>query len=187
MGLLLVTCQDSTQVIIRRALDAHLLQQEDPENYELLQIVSNHQKLRIPADGKVYYDLDGGVDYNFILRETAASKSLTVKPNEFLEPSVAVASRTPAAMSSSSTVAAGSLPQATQSNECCMRKVTSSSSSLLHSSEQVEDSHFVHVLLEGQSLRETKCILVSPTAGLPLGVHTVEGRRHSQPWDYGGK
>ncbi|XP_077885916.1 uncharacterized protein LOC144369517 [Ictidomys tridecemlineatus] len=184
---ILVTCQDSTQVIIRRALDAHLLQQEDPENYELLQIVSNHQKLRIPADGKVYYDLDGGVDYNFILRETAASKSLTVKPNEFLEPSVAVASRTPAAVSSSSTVAAGSLPQATQSNECCMRKVTSSSSSLLHSSEQVEDSHFVHVLLEGQSLRETKCILVSPTAGLPLGVHTAEGRRHSQPLGYGGK
>ncbi|XP_077892627.1 uncharacterized protein LOC144374341 isoform X2 [Ictidomys tridecemlineatus] len=158
---ILVTCQDSTPVIIRRALDAHLLQQEDPENYELLQIVSNHQKLRIPADGKVYYALDGGVDYNFLLRETAASKSLKVKPKEFLEPSVAVASRTPAAVSSSSAVAAGSLPQATQSNECCMRKVTSSSSSLLHSSEQVEDSHFVHVLLEGQSLRETKCILVT--------------------------
>ncbi|XP_077889891.1 uncharacterized protein LOC144371458 [Ictidomys tridecemlineatus] len=40
---ILVTCQDMTPVIIRRALDAHLLQQEDPENYELLQIVSNHQ------------------------------------------------------------------------------------------------------------------------------------------------
>ncbi|XP_077893228.1 ral guanine nucleotide dissociation stimulator-like, partial [Ictidomys tridecemlineatus] len=79
---ILVTCQDRAPVIIRRALDAHLLQQEDPENYELLQIVSNHQKLRIPADGKVYYDLDGGVDYDFLLRETAASKSLKVKPKE---------------------------------------------------------------------------------------------------------
>ncbi|XP_077892882.1 uncharacterized protein LOC144373742 isoform X2 [Ictidomys tridecemlineatus] len=158
---ILVTCQDTTPVIIRRTLDAHLLQQEDPENYELLQIVSNHHKLRIPADGKVYYALDGGVNYNFLLRETDASKSLKVKPKEFLEPSVAVASRIPAAVSSSSTVAAGSLPQATQSNEWCMRKVTSSSSSLLHSSEQVEDSRFVHVLLEGQSLRETKRILVT--------------------------
>ncbi|XP_077892343.1 uncharacterized protein LOC144373105 isoform X2 [Ictidomys tridecemlineatus] len=158
---ILVTCQDTIPVIIRRALDAHLLQQEDPENYELLQIVSNHQKLRIPADGKVYYALDGGVNYNFLLRETDASKSLKVKPKEFLEPSVAVASRIPAAVSSSSTVAAGSLPQATQSNEWCMRKVTSSSSSLLHSSEQVEDSRFVHILLEGQSLRETKRILVT--------------------------
>ncbi|KAM4811660.1 uncharacterized protein LOC144257330 [Urocitellus parryii] len=157
----LVTCQDSTPVIIRRALDAHLLQQEDPENYELLQIGSNHQKLRIPADGNVYYALDGRVDYNFLLRETAASKLFKVKPKEFLEPSVAVASRTPAAVSSSSAVAAGPLPQATQSNECCLRKVTSSSSSLLHSSEQVEDSRFVHVLLEGQSLRETKRILVT--------------------------
>ncbi|KAM4803520.1 uncharacterized protein ACH125_000029 [Urocitellus parryii] len=42
-----------------------------------------------------------------------------------------------------------------------MRKVTSSSSSLLHSSEQVEDSRVVHVLLEGQSLRETKRIPVT--------------------------
>ncbi|XP_015332530.1 ral guanine nucleotide dissociation stimulator-like [Marmota marmota marmota] len=40
---ILVTCQDRVPVIIRRALDAHLLQQEDPENFELLQIVSNHQ------------------------------------------------------------------------------------------------------------------------------------------------
>ncbi|KAM5143564.1 uncharacterized protein ACOB7L_028166 [Callospermophilus lateralis] len=158
---ILVTCQDTTPVIIRRALDAHLLQQEDPENFELLQIVSNHQKLRIPADGKVYYALDASVDYNFLLQETAASKSFKVKPKEFLEPSVAVASRIPAAVSSSSAVAAGSLPQATQSNECCMTKVTSSSSSLLHSSEQVEDSRFVHILLEGQSLKETKRILVT--------------------------
>uniref|UniRef100_UPI0040387A37 uncharacterized protein LOC143380063 n=1 Tax=Callospermophilus lateralis TaxID=76772 RepID=UPI0040387A37 len=156
-----VTCQDTTPVIIRRALDAHLLQQEDPENFELLQIVSNHQKLRIPADGKVYYALDASVDYNFLLQETAASKSFKVKPKEFLEPSVAVASGIPAAVSSSSAVAAESLPQATQSNECCMRQVTNSSSSLLHSSEQVEDSRFVHVLLEGQSLRETKRILVT--------------------------
>uniref|UniRef100_UPI0040386AAD uncharacterized protein LOC143380033 n=1 Tax=Callospermophilus lateralis TaxID=76772 RepID=UPI0040386AAD len=158
---ILVTCQDTTPVIIRRALDAHLLQQEDPENFELLQIVSNHQKLRIPADGKVYYALDASVDYNFLLQETAASKSFKVKPKEFLEPSVAVASGIPAAVSSSSAVAAGSLPQATQSNECCMRKVINSSSSLLHSSEQVEDSRFVHILLEGQSLRETKHILVA--------------------------
>ncbi|VTJ78518.1 Hypothetical predicted protein [Marmota monax] len=158
---ILVTCQDRVPVIIRRAIDAHLLQQEDPENFELLQIVSNHQKLRIPADGNVYYALDGRVDYNFLLRETAASKWFKVKPKEFLEPSMAVASRIPAAVSSSSAVAAGPLPQATQSNERCMRKVTSSSSSLLHSSEQVEDSRLVHVLLEGQSPRETKRILVT--------------------------
>ncbi|XP_077877761.1 uncharacterized protein LOC144366811 isoform X2 [Ictidomys tridecemlineatus] len=152
---------DRTPVVIRKALDVHLLQQKDPKNYELLHIVWNHQKLRVPADAKVYYGLIGGVHYNFLLRETDASKSLKVKPKEFLEPSVAVASRTPAAVSSSSAVAAGPLPQATQSNEWCMRKVTSSSSSLLYSSEQVEDNRFVYVLLEGQSLRESKRILVT--------------------------
>ncbi|KAM5143553.1 uncharacterized protein ACOB7L_028149 [Callospermophilus lateralis] len=175
---ILVTCQDTTPVIIRRALDAHLLQQEDPEDFELLQIVSNHQKLRIPADGKVYYALDASVDYNFLLQETAASKSFKVKPKEFLEPSVAVASGIPAAVSSSSAVAAGSLPQATQSNECCMRKVTNSSSSLLHSSEQVEDSRFVHVLLEGQSLRETKHILWK--AGDTANPGTVVGNKEER-------
>ncbi|XP_077891609.1 uncharacterized protein LOC144372065 isoform X2 [Ictidomys tridecemlineatus] len=158
---ILVTSQDRTPVVIRKALDVHLLQQKDPKNYELLHIVWNHQKLRVPADAKVYYGLIGGVHYNFLLRETDASKSLKVKPKEFLEPSVAVASRTPATVSSSSAVAAGSLPQATQSNECCMRKVTSSSSSLLHSSEQVEDNHFIYILLEGQSERESKRILVT--------------------------
>ncbi|XP_071457933.1 ral guanine nucleotide dissociation stimulator-like [Marmota flaviventris] len=66
---ILVTCQDRVPVIILRALDAHLLQQEDPENFELLQIVSNHQKLRIPDDGNIYYALDGRVDYNFLFRK----------------------------------------------------------------------------------------------------------------------
>ncbi|XP_077877805.1 uncharacterized protein LOC144366835 isoform X2 [Ictidomys tridecemlineatus] len=77
-----VTSQDRTPVVIRKALDVHLLQQKDPKNYELLHIVWNHQKLRVPADAKVYYGLIGGVHYNFLLRETDASKSLKVKPKE---------------------------------------------------------------------------------------------------------
>ncbi|KAM4803585.1 uncharacterized protein LOC144251256 [Urocitellus parryii] len=140
----------------------HLLAQvEDGRSSQAEPESQADRELRVPADATVYHGLIGGVHYDFLLRETDASKSLKVKPKEFLEPSVAVASRTPAAVSSSSAVAAGSLPQATQSNECCMRKVTSSSSSLLHSSEQVEDSRVVHVLLEGQSLRETKRIPVT--------------------------
>ncbi|KAM4803527.1 uncharacterized protein LOC144251279 [Urocitellus parryii] len=173
----LVTCQDRAPVVIRSALDLHFLTEENPEDYELGQIISRRQKLRIPAEANVFYAKNPHKKSNFVLRKRSlsqkndgwiqpqppshASKSLKVKPKEFLEPSVAVASRTPAAVSSSSAVAAGSLPQATQSNECCMRKVTSSSSSLLHSSEQVEDSRVVHVLLEGQSLRETKRIPVT--------------------------
>ncbi|XP_077891841.1 uncharacterized protein LOC144372337 isoform X2 [Ictidomys tridecemlineatus] len=79
---ILVTSQDRTPVVIRKALDVHLLQQKDPKNYELLHIVWNHQKLRVPADAKVYYGLIGGVHYDFLLRETDASKSLKVKPKE---------------------------------------------------------------------------------------------------------
>ncbi|XP_077884716.1 uncharacterized protein LOC144369271 isoform X2 [Ictidomys tridecemlineatus] len=79
---ILVTSQDRTPVVIRKALDVYLLQQKDPKNYELLHIVWNHQKLRVPANAKVYGGLIGGVHYNFILRETDASKSLKFKPKE---------------------------------------------------------------------------------------------------------
>ncbi|KAM4804737.1 uncharacterized protein ACH125_027534 [Urocitellus parryii] len=150
-----VTFQETVTSLIRRALDQNLLQHEDVDNFELLYMMSEDEKIKVSDHSLVCLSMNLGVQY-FIVR-----KRPQVKGKEFLEPSVAVASRTPAAVSSSSAVAAGSLPQATQSNECCMRKVTSSSSSLLHSSEQVEDSRVVHVLLEGQSLRETKRIPVT--------------------------
>ncbi|XP_048666493.1 ral guanine nucleotide dissociation stimulator-like [Marmota marmota marmota] len=37
----LVTCHDRAPVVIRRALELHLLTQEKPEEYELGQIISN--------------------------------------------------------------------------------------------------------------------------------------------------
>ncbi|XP_077885912.1 ral guanine nucleotide dissociation stimulator-like [Ictidomys tridecemlineatus] len=39
----LVTCQDRAPVVIRSALDLHLLIQEKPEDYELGQIISHRQ------------------------------------------------------------------------------------------------------------------------------------------------
>ncbi|XP_058442452.1 ral guanine nucleotide dissociation stimulator-like isoform X6 [Marmota monax] len=79
---ILVTCQDRVPVIIRRALDAHLLQQEDPENFELLQIVSNHQKLRIPAQANVFYAKNPHTKSNFVLRK----RSLSQKNDEWIQP-----------------------------------------------------------------------------------------------------
>lgn len=38
-----VTCQDRAPAVIRRALQEHLLNEEDPEDFELLQIVSEHK------------------------------------------------------------------------------------------------------------------------------------------------
>ncbi|XP_077885905.1 nephrocystin-1-like [Ictidomys tridecemlineatus] len=60
----LVTCHDRAPVIIRSALDLHLLTQEKPEDYELGQIISHHQMefgdwiYRIqPSLGNYYYQL----------------------------------------------------------------------------------------------------------------------------------
>jgi len=41
--LLQVTCHDRAPVVIRRALELHLLTQEKPEEYELGQIISHRQ------------------------------------------------------------------------------------------------------------------------------------------------
>lgn len=41
--LIQVTCNDRAPIIIRRALDQHLLNEEQPENYELGQIISTGQ------------------------------------------------------------------------------------------------------------------------------------------------
>ena len=38
-----VTCQDRAPVVIRRALQEHLLNEEDPEDFELLQSLSEHK------------------------------------------------------------------------------------------------------------------------------------------------
>ncbi|XP_077884540.1 ral guanine nucleotide dissociation stimulator-like [Ictidomys tridecemlineatus] len=75
---ILVTCQDRAPVIIRRALDAHLLQQEDPENYELLQILSNHQKIKVPDHSLMYLSMNPQIKYYFIVRKRREVKGKEV-------------------------------------------------------------------------------------------------------------
>ncbi|XP_077884943.1 uncharacterized protein LOC144369304 [Ictidomys tridecemlineatus] len=77
-----VTCHDRAPVIIRRALELHLLTQEKPEDYELGQIISHRQKLRIPAQANVFYAKNPHTKSNFVLRK----RSLSKKNDEWIQP-----------------------------------------------------------------------------------------------------
>ncbi|KAM5142964.1 uncharacterized protein ACOB7L_027643 [Callospermophilus lateralis] len=78
----LVTCHDRAPVIIRRALELHLLDQEKPEEYELGQIISHRQKLRIPAQANVFYAKNPHTESNFVLRK----RSLSQNNDEWIQP-----------------------------------------------------------------------------------------------------
>ncbi|XP_077884532.1 uncharacterized protein LOC144369215 isoform X1 [Ictidomys tridecemlineatus] len=77
-----VTCHDRAPVVIRRALELHLLTQEKPEEYELGQIISHRQKLRIPAQANVFYAKNLHTKPNFVLRK----RSLSQKNDEWIQP-----------------------------------------------------------------------------------------------------
>ncbi|XP_077893355.1 ral guanine nucleotide dissociation stimulator-like [Ictidomys tridecemlineatus] len=78
----LVTCHDRAPVVIRRALELQLLTQEKPEEYELGQIISHRQKLRIPAQANVFYAKNPHTEFNFVLRK----RSLSQKNDEWIQP-----------------------------------------------------------------------------------------------------
>ncbi|XP_047393463.1 ral guanine nucleotide dissociation stimulator-like isoform X3 [Sciurus carolinensis] len=158
---IVVTCQDRAPAVIRRALQEHLLNEEDPEDFELLQIVSEHKMLRIPADGNVFYAINPRVDFDFVLRKRVTRKWANSKTKEFLESTSLVTPRIPQAVSSSSSVAARPLPQATESKDSGTNSVTNSSSLLPHYNEQAEDSSFIQVHLEEQTRRNSQHILLS--------------------------
>ncbi|KAM4804713.1 uncharacterized protein LOC144249840 [Urocitellus parryii] len=78
----LVTCQDRAPVVIRSALDLHFLTEENPEDYELGQIISRRQKLRIPAEANVFYAKNPHKKSNFVLRK----RSLSQKNDGWIQP-----------------------------------------------------------------------------------------------------
>ncbi|XP_071064784.1 ral guanine nucleotide dissociation stimulator-like [Dasypus novemcinctus] len=63
---LLLTCQDRAQVMICQAMEKHNLK-GSPEDYKLVQLISQDQKLRIPEDANVFYAMVSSGNYHFLL------------------------------------------------------------------------------------------------------------------------
>ncbi|XP_051986286.1 ral guanine nucleotide dissociation stimulator-like [Xyrauchen texanus] len=76
---ILVTSQDKTPVVIRRAMDKHHLESEKSEDYELLQIASKQQEHRMSDNGNVFYSMNSSGNYDFLLRKHGTPNALQSK------------------------------------------------------------------------------------------------------------
>ncbi|XP_029467134.1 ral guanine nucleotide dissociation stimulator isoform X2 [Rhinatrema bivittatum] len=76
---ILVTSQDKTPVVIRKAMAKHNLDGERPEDYELVQILSEERELKIPDNANVFYAMNSAANYDFMLKRRGFSKGAKVK------------------------------------------------------------------------------------------------------------
>uniref|UniRef100_A0A673GKG2 Ral guanine nucleotide dissociation stimulator-like n=1 Tax=Sinocyclocheilus rhinocerous TaxID=307959 RepID=A0A673GKG2_9TELE len=81
---ILVTSQDKTPGVIRKAMAKHNLDNDKSEDYELLQRVSKHKELKIPDNGNVFYAMNSSANYDFLLRKCGATKTCRSKSSPSL-------------------------------------------------------------------------------------------------------
>ncbi|XP_017347851.1 ral guanine nucleotide dissociation stimulator isoform X3 [Ictalurus punctatus] len=66
---ILVTSQDKTPAVIRKAMVKHNLDRERPEDYELVQKISEDKELKIPDNANVFYAMNSSANYDFVLKK----------------------------------------------------------------------------------------------------------------------
>nr|BAE34771.1 unnamed protein product [Mus musculus] len=76
---ILVTSQDKAPTVIRKAMDKHNLDEDEPEDYELVQIISEDHKLKIQENANVFYAMNSTANYDFILKKRTFTKGAKVK------------------------------------------------------------------------------------------------------------
>ncbi|NXP55192.1 GNDS protein, partial [Heliornis fulica] len=76
---ILVTSQDKTPVVIRKAMAKHNLDGDRPEDYELVQIISEERELKIPDNANVFYAMNSAANYDFVLKKRGYSKGVKIK------------------------------------------------------------------------------------------------------------
>ncbi|KAL2782194.1 ral guanine nucleotide dissociation stimulator isoform 4 [Daubentonia madagascariensis] len=76
---ILVTSQDKAPAVIRKAMDKHNLDEDEPEDYELVQIISDDRKLKIPENANVFYAMNSAANYDFVLKKRTFTKGAKVK------------------------------------------------------------------------------------------------------------
>ncbi|KAM6987142.1 ral guanine nucleotide dissociation stimulator-like isoform 2-T2 [Aplochiton taeniatus] len=74
---ILVTSQDKTPAVIRKAMVKHNLDRERPEDYELLQKISEEKVLKIPDNANVFYAMNSSANYDFVLKKRGFPKAGT--------------------------------------------------------------------------------------------------------------
>nr|XP_043882507.1 ral guanine nucleotide dissociation stimulator-like isoform X2 [Solea senegalensis] len=76
---ILVTSQDKTPAVIRKAMIKHNLEREKTEDYELMQKISEDKELRIPDNANVFYAMNSTANYDFVLKRRGPARPLRAK------------------------------------------------------------------------------------------------------------
>ncbi|XP_023392322.1 ral guanine nucleotide dissociation stimulator [Pteropus vampyrus] len=76
---ILVTSQDKAPAVIRKAMDKHNLDEDEPDHYELVQVISDERKLKIPENANVFYAMNSTANYDFVLKKRPFTKGAKVR------------------------------------------------------------------------------------------------------------
>uniref|UniRef100_H3DH41 Ral guanine nucleotide dissociation stimulator n=1 Tax=Tetraodon nigroviridis TaxID=99883 RepID=H3DH41_TETNG len=76
---ILVTSQDKTPAVIRKAMIKHNLEREKTEEYELMQKISEDKELRIPDNANVFYAMNSTANYDFVLKKRGLGRPARAK------------------------------------------------------------------------------------------------------------
>ncbi|XP_041643452.1 ral guanine nucleotide dissociation stimulator-like isoform X4 [Cheilinus undulatus] len=76
---ILVTSQDKTPAVIRKAMIKHNLEREKTEEYELMQKISEDKELRIPDNANVFYAMNSTANYDFVLKKRGLPRPVRAK------------------------------------------------------------------------------------------------------------
>uniref|UniRef100_A0A8C5Q964 Ral guanine nucleotide dissociation stimulator like 3 n=1 Tax=Leptobrachium leishanense TaxID=445787 RepID=A0A8C5Q964_9ANUR len=68
---ILLTSQDKSRVVIQRALHKHNIESCRPDDFQLVQIMSEGKELTIPDSANVYYAMNTTANFDFLLRQRA--------------------------------------------------------------------------------------------------------------------
>ncbi|XP_045323359.1 ral guanine nucleotide dissociation stimulator isoform X4 [Leopardus geoffroyi] len=76
---ILVTSQDKAPAVIRKAMDKHNLDEDEADEYELVQVISDDRKLKIPDNANVFYAMNSTANYDFVLKKRTFTKGAKVR------------------------------------------------------------------------------------------------------------
>ncbi|XP_059403351.1 ral guanine nucleotide dissociation stimulator-like isoform X2 [Carassius carassius] len=77
---ILVTSQDKTPAVARKAMVKHNLDSERAEEYELVQKISEEKELKIPDNANVFYAMNSTANYDFVLKKRGFPRAGRTKP-----------------------------------------------------------------------------------------------------------
>ncbi|XP_077326497.1 ral guanine nucleotide dissociation stimulator-like 3 isoform X3 [Lithobates pipiens] len=66
---ILLTSQDKSRVVIQRALHKHNIESYGPDDFQLVQLLSDGKELTIPDTANVYYAMNTSANFDFVLRK----------------------------------------------------------------------------------------------------------------------